>query len=29
LAVRLSAANTHDSTQRLPLVDAMPPIVRP
>ena len=29
LAVRLSAANAHDSTQLLPLVDAIPPIVGP
>jgi transposase len=29
LAVRLSAANTHDSTQLLPLIDAIPPIVGP
>jgi transposase len=29
LAVRLSAANTHDSTQLLPLVDAVPPIIGP
>ena len=29
LAVRFSAANAHDSTQLLPLVDAIPPIVGP
>ena len=29
LAVRLSAANSHDSTQLLPLVDAVPPIIGP
>jgi transposase len=29
LAVCLSAANTHDSTQLLPLVDAIPPIIGP
>ena len=29
LAVRLSAASTHDSTQLPPLVDATPPIVGP
>ena len=29
LAVRLSAANTHDSTQLLPLIDAIPPIIGP
>ena len=29
LAVRLSAANVHDSTQLLPLVDAIPPIIGP
>jgi transposase len=29
LAVRLSAANAHDSTQFLPLVDAIPPIIGP
>ncbi len=29
LAVRLSAANTHDSTHLLPLVDAVPPIIGP
>ena len=29
LAVRLSAANAHDSTQLLPLVDAVPPIIGP
>ena len=29
LAVRLSAANAHDSTQLLPLVDAIPPIIGP
>src|SRR5918999_108150 len=29
LAVRLSAANAHDSTQLLALVDAVPPIVGP
>lgn len=29
LAVRLSAANIHDSTQLLPLVDAIPPIIGP
>jgi transposase len=29
LAVRLSAANAHDTTQLLPLVDAIPPIVGP
>jgi transposase len=29
LAVRLSSANAHDSTQLLPLVDAIPPIVDP
>lgn len=29
LAVRLSAANIHDSTQLLPLVDAIPTIMRP
>ena len=28
-AVRLSAANAHDTTQLLPLVDAIPPIVSP
>jgi hypothetical protein len=27
LAVRLSAANAHDGTQLLPLVDAIPPII--
>jgi hypothetical protein len=27
--VRLSAASTHDSTQLLPLVDAVPPIIGP
>ncbi len=29
LAVRLSAANAHDSKQLLPLVDAIPPIIGP
>ena len=29
LAVRLSAANAHDSTQLLPLIDAIPPIIGP
>ena len=29
LAVRLSAANAHDSTQLLPLIDAIPPISGP
>ena len=29
LAVRLSAANVHDATQLLPLVDAIPPIIGP
>lgn len=29
LAVRLSAANAHDSTELLPLVDAIPPMVGP
>ncbi len=29
LAVSLSAANAHDATQLLPLVDAIPPIIRP
>ena len=29
LAVRLSAANAHDSTHLLPLVDAIPPIIGP
>ena len=29
LAVRLSAANAHDSTELLPLVDAIPPIIGP
>ncbi len=29
LAVRLSAANAHDVTQLLPLVDAIPPIIGP
>jgi hypothetical protein len=29
LAIRLSAANAHDATQLLPLVDAIPPIVGP
>ena len=29
LAVRLSAANAHDSTQLLPRVDAIPPIIGP
>ena len=29
LAVRLSAANTHDSTELLALVDAIPPIIGP
>ena len=29
LAVRLSAANSHDATQLLPLVDAIPPIIGP
>jgi len=29
LAIRLSAANAHDSTQLLPLVDAIPPIIGP
>ena len=29
LAVRLSAANAHDSIELLPLVDAIPPIVGP
>jgi len=27
--VRLSAANAHDSTQLLPLVDAIPPVIGP
>jgi transposase len=29
LAVRLSAANSHDATQLVPLVDAIPPIIGP
>ena len=29
MAVRLSAANAHDSTQLLPLIDAIPPIIGP
>ena len=29
LAVRISAANAHDSTQLLPLIDAIPPIIGP
>ena len=29
LAVRLSAANAHDATQLLPLVDAIPPVIGP
>ena len=29
LAVRLSAANAHDATQFVSLVDAIPPIIRP
>jgi transposase len=29
LAVRLSAANAHDATQLLPLIDAIPPIINP
>ena len=29
LAVRLSAANSHDSTQLLPLIDAIPSIIGP
>jgi transposase len=29
LAVRLSAANAHDSTQLLPLIDAIPPLIGP
>ena len=29
MAVRLSAANAHDATQLLPLVDAIPPIIGP
>jgi transposase len=29
LAVRLSAANAHDATQLLPLVDAIPSIIGP
>ncbi len=29
LAVRLSAANAHDATQLLPLIDAIPPIIGP
>ena len=29
LAVRLSAANAHDSTQLAPLIDAIPPIIGP
>jgi len=29
LAVSLSAANAHDATQLLPLVDAIPPIIGP
>ncbi len=29
MAVRLSAANAHDSTQLIPLVDAIPPILGP
>jgi transposase len=29
LAVRLSAANAHDATQLMPLVDAIPPIIGP
>jgi transposase len=29
LAVQLSAANAHDATQLLPLVDAIPPIIGP
>jgi transposase len=29
LAIRLSAANVHDATQLLPLLDAIPPIVGP
>ena len=28
-AVRLSAANAHDTTQLLPLIDAIPPIIGP
>ena len=29
MAVRLSAANAHDSTQLLPLLDTIPPIIGP
>jgi transposase len=29
LAVRLSAANAHDATQLLPLIDAIPPFIGP
>lgn len=29
LAIRLSAANAHDATQLIPLVDAIPPIIGP
>jgi transposase len=29
LAIHLSAANTHDATQLLPLVDAIPPLIGP
>jgi transposase len=29
LAVRLSAANAHDATQLIPLLDAIPPIIGP
>jgi IS5 family transposase len=29
LGIRLSAANAHDATQLLPLVDAIPPIIGP
>jgi transposase len=29
LAIRVSAANAHDATQLLPLVDAIPPIIGP
>jgi IS5 family transposase len=29
LAIRLSAANAHDATQLLPLIDAIPPIIGP
>jgi hypothetical protein len=29
LAIRLSAANTHDATQLIPIVDAIPRITGP